>query len=141
MPKLTWILFLKISLFIHLSSFSYLLFSMPSVEMKTQDILHAPNLKKLQAYMKKHKTLSFQKTLCEKQLQLKVIPYACYFFPELKPVADTHCQELGINNVTLSSLKKALSTPLPKSCRKILKAFEKILIYRKKDLLLKPFHL
>ena len=138
MPKL--MLFLKISFFIYLGSFSYLAFPITPVEKKVQEILHASNLKKLQTHMKKHQALSFNKALCEKQIQLKVIPYVCYSFSELKTVAKDQCQELHIKNVTLLSLKKALSNPLPKSCRKILKSFEKILIYRKKDSFLKPFH-
>ena len=110
----------------------FLLFS-PLAETMIQGILHAPTLQKLQIHLKKHKALSFQKTLCEKQLQLKAIPYACYSFPELKEVADSHCLELRIKNVTLSSLKKALPFHLSTPCRKHLKNFEKILLYRQKD--------
>ena len=130
----------KTGSFICLCSFSFLVSAATPTEKNIQEILHASDLKKLQSHMKKHQTLSFKKALCEKQIQLKTIPYACYSFTELKPLADTQCQELDIKNVTLPVLKKALLTPLPKSCLKILKAFEKILIYREKDTLLKPFH-
>lgn len=131
---------LKTSFFIYLGSFSCLAFPVTPVEKKVREILHASNLKKLQTHIKKHQALSFKKALCEKQIQLKIIPYACYSFSELKTAAKDQCQELDIKNVTLLSLKKALSNPLPKSCRKNLKTFEKILIYRKKDAFLKPFH-
>ena len=105
--------------------FLCLLFS-SAAETTVQDILHAPTLQKLQTRLKKHRILAFQKTLCEKQLLIKAIPYACHPFPELRKAADSHCLELGIKNVTLSS-------PLSTSCRKYLKNFEKILLYRKKD--------
>ena len=108
-----------------------LLFS-PLAGTTIHDILHAPTSQRLQTHLKKHRALSFQKTLCEKQLEINAIPYACYPFPELRKVADFHCLELGIKNVTLSSLKKALFFQLSVSCRKHLKNFEKILLYRKK---------
>ena len=109
-----------------------LLFS-PLAETTVQDILHAPTLQKFQTHLKKHRALSFQKMLCEKQLKINTIPSACYSFPELRKTAEFHCLELGIKNVTLFSLKKALSFPLSVSCRKHLKNFKKILLYRKKD--------
>lgn len=112
-----------------------LLSPLPS-ETTVHNILHASTPQKLQTHLKKHKALTFEKTLCEKQLKINAIPSACYPFSELKRRADLHCLELEIKDVTLLSLKKALFFQLSTSCRKHLKSFEKILLYRKKDALL-----
>ena len=107
---------------------------------KVQEILHAPALSQLQKQMRNHKSQAFQRMLCEKQLLLKILPHACYTFPDLRKEADSLCLELGIQKVTLSSLQKALTKSLSSSCRKHLKNFEKILLYRKKDAFLEDLY-
>jgi len=136
MHKQAQLLSLKKASCLYFGSLLYLFFFLIPAETKVQDILHAPNLQKLQIHIQNRRASSFQKTLCEKQLLLKTIPHACYLFPALKNTADFHCLSLKIGDITLSSLKKALVTPLSSSCRKSLKNFEKILLYRKKDLFL-----
>ena len=137
MQKQTQLIFLKKAPYLYFSFLLCLLFFLIPAETKVQDILHAPTFRKLQIHIQNRRASSFQKTLCEKQLLLKTIPHACYFFPELKKTADFHCLSLKIGDITLSSLKKALATSLSSSCRKALKNFEKILLYRKKASYLK----
>ena len=108
------------------------------IEAPVQDILHASDLKQLQRLIKKGEERAFEKRLCEKQLRLKAPPDSCYGFPDLRDRADTHCLNLKIQNVSLSSLSKALKTRrLSAICRRRLEFFKKILLYRQKDALLK----
>ena len=103
-----------------------------------RDILHAPNLKRLQLLIKRREEREFQRALCEKQLCLKTPPDSCYGFPDLTGRADFHCLNLKIQNVSLSSLNKALKGGrLSAICRRRLEFFKKILLYRQKDAFLK----
>ena len=107
---------------------------------KVQEILHASTPQQLQLQIKTLSFQAFQRTLCKKQIQLKTLPHACYTLPDLRKAADSLCLELVIQNVTLSSLKKALLKSLSVPCRKHLKNFEKILLYRKKDAFLEDLY-
>lgn len=121
----------------------YLFLSLPfstQLSAKVQEILHASTLPGLQQQIRDRKSQAFQRMLCEKQLVLKTPPYACYAFPDLRKAADSLCLELRIQNVTLSSLKRTLTKSLSPSCRKHLKNFKKILLYRKKDAFLEDLY-
>ena len=123
---------------IHYTAVSFSLEKSGQIETSVQDILHASDLKQLQRLIKKGEERAFEKTLCEKQLRLKTPPDSCYGFPDLRDRADTHCLNLKIQNVSLSSLSKALKTrQVSAICRRRLEFFKKILLYRQKDALLK----
>ena len=97
-------------------------------------ILRANDAKSLRSYVKKWERENFLRILCQKQKENKKPPVACY---ELGLNVDTWCLSLTWENLNLTILTQALRSKfLSSSCRKYLKKKQRILLYRKKDLLL-----
>ena len=97
-------------------------------------LLKANDAASLKSYIKGQNRITFLKILCKKQKEFRKPPIACY---ELSLSADFWCLSLKIEDLNLKVLEEALqSSFLPSICHKYLKEKQKILFYRKKDVLL-----
>lgn len=106
--------------------------------LSVEEILKINNATSLKAQIQQRKNQDFLKRLCWKQKENNKTPTACY---QLQKPADNWCLNLQTGDLNMEILKVTLeSSFLSSSCRKHLKQKEKVLLYRRKDLLLKEIN-
>ena len=97
-----------------------------------REILHAPDKKTFQNIIEKQNRTAFLKQLCQTQKRFSRIPWGCYELQPFNRKNDPFCLKLSVKNLTIESLKEALSLKtLSSRCRKHLSLKLKILNYRK----------